>query len=269
MLVDESHRSQYGTANALMQNVFPKACYIGFTGKPLLKKDKKTADKFGGFIHKYTMKRAVEDGAVVPLKYEGRDSALRGAQEQLDKWFDRVTRALTPLQKSDLKRKFRSAETVLEANARLQEIAFDIGMHFKSFTASEERTGLKGQFAVSSKLDAIRYRKIFNKQGDIEDVRDALEDVGIEIGLLSVRHTHVWDVFKGVQNQQDSGARQEWLYPQDRRDAFYDARSSFVKTLKLALSNPKFLDETPEDVRKRYLNDLKYFLGLRKAVMFR
>jgi type I restriction enzyme, R subunit len=404
VLVDESHRSQYGTANALMQNVFPKACYIGFTGTPLLKKDKKTADKFGGFIHKYTMKRAVEDGAVVPLKYEGRDSALRGAQEQLDKWFDRVTRALTPLQKSDLKRKFRSAETVLEANARLQEIAFDIGRHFKSFTAMDERTGLKGQFAVSSKLDAIRYRKIFNKWGDvsvevlisapdtredhdsadeadipevqafwkdmmanyssaedyqktliskfksdgepqllivvdklltgfdaprnavlyldkklkdhsilqaiarvnrifegkeyglildyrgifgnlteamdmyaaleaegfdIEDVRDALEDVSVEIGLLPVRHTHVWDVFKGVQNQQDSDAMQEWLYPQDRRDAFYDALSSFVKTLKLALSNPKFLDETPEDVRKRYLNDLKYFLGLRKAVMFR
>ncbi len=404
VLVDESHRSQYGTASALMKTVFPRACYIGFTGTPLLKKDKSTAEKFGGFIHKYTMKRAVDDGAVAPLKYEGRYSELRGAQEQLDKWFDRVTRHLTPQQKADLKRKFKSADTVLEANARLQEIAFDIGKHFKSFTASEERTGLKAQFAVSSKLDAIRYKKLFDQWGDVssavlisppdtredhetvdesnvtevqafwkdmmarygtpenyqerlieafkgdgepevlivvdklltgfdsprnavlyldkklkehsilqaiarvnrvfegkdyglildyrgifgnltealdmyaaleaegfdpDDVQDTLEDVSVEIGMLSVRHTHVWDVFKGVQNQDDLEAMQLWLYPQDRRDAFYDALSSFVKTLKLALSNPKFLDDTPEDVRKRYVKDLRYFLRLRAAVMQR
>lgn len=401
VLVDESHRSQYGTANALMQTVFPNACYIGFTGTPLLKKDKSTANKFGGFIHKYTMKRAVQDGAVVPLKYEGRYSELRGAQEQLDKWFDRVTRSLTTQQKTDLKRKFKSAQTVLEANARLQEIAFDIGKHFKSFTAASEGTGLKAQFAVSSKLEAIRYKKLFDQWGDVtsavmisapdtredhdsadetnvpevqafwkdmmvqfntvenyqrsiigkfksdsepeilivvdklltgfdaprnavlyldkklkehsilqaiarvnrvfegkdyglildyrgifgnltealdmyaaleaegfdlEDIQDSLENVEVEIGLLSVRHSHVWDVFKGVPNQADTEAMQLWLYPQDRRDAFYEALSSFVKTLKLALSNPKFLDETPEDVRKRYVQDLRYFLRLRAAV---
>src|SRR5690606_5790911 len=59
VLVDESHRSQYGSANATMRKILPNACYIGFTGTPLLKKEKSTARKFGGFIHKYTIDQAV------------------------------------------------------------------------------------------------------------------------------------------------------------------------------------------------------------------
>ena len=72
MLVDESHRSQYGSIHSKMRQVFPNACYIGFTGTPLLKKEKETAHRFGDFIHKYSMRQAVEDKAVVPLLYEGR-----------------------------------------------------------------------------------------------------------------------------------------------------------------------------------------------------
>ncbi|HBS05157.1 MAG TPA: restriction endonuclease subunit R, partial [Leptospiraceae bacterium] len=72
VLVDESHRSQYGSMNAKMEKVFPNACYIGFTGTPLLKTEKSTSAKFGGIIHKYSINQAVKDGAVVPLLYEGR-----------------------------------------------------------------------------------------------------------------------------------------------------------------------------------------------------
>jgi type I restriction enzyme R subunit len=107
VLVDESHRSQYGIAHASMRRVFPNACYLGFTGTPLLKKDKSTAKKFGGFIHSYTMNQAIADGAVTPLIYEGRMSELRGDQKQIDKWFDRITSDLTEDQKLDLKKKFR------------------------------------------------------------------------------------------------------------------------------------------------------------------
>ncbi|HEV2668703.1 MAG TPA: HsdR family type I site-specific deoxyribonuclease, partial [Blastocatellia bacterium] len=71
-LVDESHRSQYGETNARMQKVLPNACYIGFTGTPLKKKDKNTAAKFGGIIDAYTIDEAVRDKAVTPLLYEGR-----------------------------------------------------------------------------------------------------------------------------------------------------------------------------------------------------
>jgi type I restriction enzyme R subunit len=71
-LVDESHRSQYGETNARMQKVLPNACYIGFTGTPLKKKDKNTAAKFGGIIDAYTINEAVRDKAVTPLLYECR-----------------------------------------------------------------------------------------------------------------------------------------------------------------------------------------------------
>jgi type I restriction enzyme, R subunit len=158
VLVDESHRSQYGQIHAKMRNVFPHACYIGFTGTPLLKKDKSTAQKFGGFIHSYTMPKAVGDKAVVPIVYEGRESEFKNT-EAVDKWFDRITVDLNPEQKADLKRKFKSAEPLYESEARMKEVAYDISDHFaKHFKG----TGLKGQFATSSKRAAITYQRLIN-----------------------------------------------------------------------------------------------------------
>ncbi len=192
VLVDESHRSQYGVSHAKMQNVFPNACYIGFTGTPLLKKEKTTAAKFGGFIHKYTMNQAVADGAVTPLLYEGRMSELHGDKAQIDKWFERITKDLTTEQKADLKKKFRREEELSKSDQRLAEIAYDIGQHFKD---NYRGTGKKGQFAVSSKAMALRYKKYFDEFGDVTtevvisppDTRegnksvdeDALEDVQV------------------------------------------------------------------------------------------
>jgi type I restriction enzyme, R subunit len=156
VLVDESHRSQYGQIHAKMRNVFPNACYIGFTGTPLLKKEKSTAQKFGGFIHSYTMPKAVGDKAVVPIVYEGRESEFQNT-EAVDKWFERITKDLNLEQKADLKRKLKSAEPLYEADARMREVAYDISEHFaKHFKG----TGLKGQFATSSKRAAITYRRL-------------------------------------------------------------------------------------------------------------
>ena len=163
ILVDESHRSQYGQTHAKMRNVFPNACYIGFTGTPLLKKDKSTAQKFGGFIHSYTMPKAVADQAVVPILYEGRESEFKNT-EAVNKWFDRITADLNPEQKADLKRKFKSAEPLYEAEARMEEVAYDISEHF---TKHFKGTGLKGQFATSSKRAAITYKKLLDKWGKV------------------------------------------------------------------------------------------------------
>jgi type I restriction enzyme, R subunit len=165
VLVDESHRSQYGQVHAKMRNVFPHACYIGFTGTPLLKKDKSTAQKFGGFIHSYTMPKAVGDKAVVPIVYEGRESEFQNT-EAVDKWFERITAELNPEQKADLKRKFKSAEPLYEADARMAEVAYDISEHFAKHFKSERR-GLKGQFATSSKRAAISYQKLINGWGKV------------------------------------------------------------------------------------------------------
>ena len=164
ILVDESHRSQYGTINAKMRQVFKNACYIGFTGTPLLKKDKETVRKFGDFIHKYTMRQAVEDQAVAPLLYEGRLVEQEVDQASIDQWFERVTKNLTPEQKTDLKQKFSRSEEVSKTEQRLEQIAYDISQHYvENFQGS----GFKAQLAAPSKRIALKYRSLLNNFGEV------------------------------------------------------------------------------------------------------
>jgi type I restriction enzyme R subunit len=163
VLVDESHRSQYGQVHSKMRQVFPRGCYIGFTGTPLLKREKNTAGKFGGFIHKYSMRQAIEDKAVVPLLYEGRLVELEPNQAQLDRWFERHTHGLSDDQQVDLKRKMSRAEVVNDADRRIQEIAYDLSRHFNDHF--KDGSGVKAQLATSSKQAALRYKKYLDECG--------------------------------------------------------------------------------------------------------
>lgn len=165
VLVDESHRSNYGEIAAQMRRVFTNACYIGFTGTPLLKAEKETAAKFGGFIHSYTMREAVGDGAVAPLLYEGRLALLEQNADGMQKWFDRITERLNEDQKADLKQKMVGDSAIHKAEQRLRMIAFDIGTHFKENFGG---TGLKAQLAADSRATAIQYRRFFKEFGMVD-----------------------------------------------------------------------------------------------------
>lgn len=181
VLVDESHRSQYGSFHSKMKQIFTRACYIGFTGTPLLKSEKATVKKFGDFIHKYSMERAVSDRAVVPLLYEGRMAELGVNQEQIDQWFERVTRNLNDDQKRDLKRKFSRTEAVSRTEQRIQQIAYDITEHYRANFGN----GLKAQLAAPSKETAILYKKYLDDFGGVSsevvisppDTREGNEEV--------------------------------------------------------------------------------------------
>lgn len=166
VLVDESHRTQYGTFNIKMQKVFPQACYIAFTGTPLLKKDKSTAAKFGGIIPGtvYTISDAVEDKAVVPLLYEGRHNIMQVNEKPLDTFFDRVSEPLTDYGKSALKRKFSSRNKIVQSSSFIENTAWDIVRHF---TDNIQGTGFKGQLVTPNKLSAIRYRDAFKDIGKV------------------------------------------------------------------------------------------------------
>lgn len=164
VLVDESHRSQYGQSQAMMRKVLPNSVYIGFTGTPLMKKDKNTSMKFGGFIDKYTINQAVEDGAVLPLLYEGRLVELEVNQDPIDKWFDRVSEPLTTYEASDLKKKFSRSEKVNSTEKRIEMIAWDISNHYSK---NWKGTGFKAQLAAPSKKDAIKFKKYFDEIGKI------------------------------------------------------------------------------------------------------
>lgn len=162
ILVDEGHRTQYGKFNVSMQRVFPRACFLGFTGTPILKKDKNTVQRFGGFIDRYTIDQAVEDKAVVPLLYEGRHIGQEVRQREIDQWFDRETRDLTEDQRADLKRKYSSAGHLNEADERIKNIAYDVSLHF---TKNWKGTQFKGQLTAPSKDAAIKFKKYFDEVG--------------------------------------------------------------------------------------------------------
>ena len=166
VLVDESHRSQYGDLDSLharMREVLPNACFIAFTGTPIAKKEKNTFSKFGDLVRpSYSMRDAVADKAVVPLLYEGREVLTDVDEAQIDRWFDVHTRDLTQDQRDDLKRKMSRAREIEGIESRLQSIAFDVGQHFAE---NFKGTGLKGQLAASSKRAAIQLKKLFDTFG--------------------------------------------------------------------------------------------------------
>lgn len=161
VLVDESHRSQYGSAHANMKRIVPNASYIGFTGTPLMKSQKSTSKKFGGFIHKYTIDQAVKDGAVLPLLYEGRSTKLSINKKQIDKGFERLAAPLSEEAQKDLKKKFATITKIYESDNVIEEIAFDISKHFSE---NWKGTGFKAQLAVPKIDTAIKYQKYFEAQ---------------------------------------------------------------------------------------------------------
>ena len=182
VLVDESHRSNYGLMATRMRSVFPNACYIGFTGTPLMKSEKNTMARFGRLIHKYTIRDGVEDGAIVPLIYEGRFVEQKVDEENIDLWFRQTTRRLTEAQREDLRKKWSSIRCLTSTDARIKRIALDISEHF---IEGYKDTGFKAMLATNYKRDAIRYLECFEQFGDLNcavvisppDMREGVDDV--------------------------------------------------------------------------------------------
>lgn len=183
VLIDEGHRSQGGENHERMRKALPNAAYIAFTGTPLLKKDK-TTNKFGPIVHAYTMQRAVEDGTVTPLLYEERRPDLTVNATAIDKWFERITEALSEKQRADLKEKYAKKGAIYGSENRIELIAWDIAAHFQQNIKILD-LGLKGQIAADSKLSAVRYKKYLDATGLVTsalvmsppDTREGHEDV--------------------------------------------------------------------------------------------
>ena len=396
VLVDEGHRGQYGPRHAKMRRVLPNACYIGFTGTPVMKKDKNTVEKFGGLIDIYTIDRAVADKAVVPLLYEGRHVEQYVDSKGIDAWFDKITANLSKEQAADLKKKFSTTDQLNKAAQKVMAIAWDISEHFRD---NWQGTGFKGQLVAQDKATALLYKKYldefgmvssevlisgpderegeedlykenklavqrfwkatiskfgsereYNKQVinaftnaehpeiiivvdkllvgfdaprntilyltrklkdhtllqaiarvnrlcdgkefgyildyrgvlenldhaldlystlpefDAQDIKDILTDVSVETATLPQKHSILWDTFKEVKNRQDEEEYELLLADEELRAKFYERLSAFSKTLAIALSSARFLEETGPEKLNRYRADLKFFSKLRAAV---
>ncbi|MEZ5471668.1 MAG: type I restriction endonuclease subunit R [Marinicella sp.] len=400
ILVDESHRTQFGSFSARMRQMFPNACYLGFTGTPLLKKEKNNFTKFGKLVEPhYSITQAVEDGAVVPLLYEGRHVEITQNQTIVDLWFERHTQGLTKEQQADLKRKYARAEMLNRSDQVIYMRAFDISEHFRS---NWQGTGFKAQLVAPNKASALKYNAFLNEIGivssevvisqpdmregyeetddettdeivkfwqkmmkrygseeeytkqlinqfkhgnepeilivvdklltgfdapkntvlylcrmlrehtllqaiarvnrlhegkefgfvvdyanvlgeldkaltmysafegyDEADLTGTLTSIDSEIEKLPSRYSDLWDLFKTVKHSSDEEAYEVLLADDEIREEFYCRLSEFGKTLGIALSSEKFLNEIDVKTLSRYKADFRKFQSLKASVKLR
>lgn len=164
VFVDECHRTQSGRLHKLMKAIMPNAVFIGFTGTPLLKKDKSTSlEVFGGYIHTYKFSEAVDDEVVLDLIYEARDIDQKlGSQEKIDQWFEAKTKGLNDWQKDELKKKWGTMQSVLSSKSRMEKVVSDIIFDFSCKPRLSSERG-NAMLVASSIYEACKYYTLFEK----------------------------------------------------------------------------------------------------------
>ena len=168
VLVDESHRTNYGELHIKMKQVFPNACYLGFTGTPLMKDERKnTMIKFGELIHTYTIADGVKDKTIVPLLYEGKMVDQTVNRKAIDNRLEIITRNLNHKQKEEVMKKWSQFEKIASSDQRIKMIAFDINEHFMR-NYKTQGSQFKAMLATNSKIESIRYLEAFEDLGDLD-----------------------------------------------------------------------------------------------------
>ncbi|MCB0594437.1 MAG: HsdR family type I site-specific deoxyribonuclease, partial [Phaeodactylibacter sp.] len=166
VFVDECHRTQSGKLHQGMKALLPDALFIGFTGTPLLKKDKKASlEVFGKYIHTYKYDQAVKDEVVLDLRYEARDVEQKlNSREKIDEWFELKTRGLTDYAKAELKQRWGNLKKLFSAKSRLEKIVMDIILDMEK--KERLRNGRGNAMLVSDSVyNACRYYELFQNAG--------------------------------------------------------------------------------------------------------
>jgi len=166
VFVDECHRTQSGKLHRAMKKILPNSVFIGFTGTPLLKKDKKRSlEVFGRYIHTYKYDQAVADKFVLDLQYEARaiDQEIT-SQEKVDLWFEAKTRGLTEYAKAELKKKWGTMQKVLSSESRLGKIVGDILLDIEVKDRLMSGRG-NAMLVAGSIYEACKYYQLFQNHG--------------------------------------------------------------------------------------------------------
>ena len=152
VFVDECHRSHSGKLHDAMKEILPNALFIGFTGTPLLKQDKrKSLEVFGPYIHTYKYDEAVKDGVVLDLRYEARDIDQNlTSQDKIDVWFEAKTSGLNDIAKAQLKKRWGTMQKVLSSRSRLEKIVADILLDME--TKDRLQSGRGNAMLVTSRV---------------------------------------------------------------------------------------------------------------------
>lgn len=207
IMSDEAHRSQYGIFADNMVHMLPTASRIGFTGTPLLSNDNITERTFGGYISVYDFKRAVEDGATVPLYYENRGEKIADLRnpEITDRILDAIEQAdLDVNQQEKLEREFAKEIHLLTAEQRLDSIAKDFVGHY-----SDLWTSGKAMFVCLNKVTCVRMYNLVQKYWAAEtarietDIKHATQQEAQELSrkLQWMRETEMAVIISQEQNE--------------------------------------------------------------------
>lgn len=217
LLIDESHRSHTGEFHTMMNQVLPNAIKIGFTGTPLLKKDKNnTYKKFGKLIGEpYRFEDGIQDGVIVPLVYEGRYIPQNVSNNKIDDYLQYILTPLSEEQREDMRKKWSRFLPLAQTEQRLAMIAFDIHEHFSTYCKPRD---YKAMVAVASRAEAIALQHAINKLGSIRSMAlicdDSVDTEGDEGTLTIQARKEIHDFFKNE------------IYP---RFGKYDDYEEFVK----------------------------------------
>jgi len=162
VFVDECHRTQSGKLHRVMKTILPNAVFIGFTGTPLLKKDKQTSlEVFGKYIHTYKFNEGVEDGVILDLTYEARDIDQRiSSPKKIDEWFNAVSEPLNEYKKRVLKQKWGTMQKVSSSRPRINKIVQDVIMDFKTKPRLKSEMG-NALVIASSIFEACIFYELF------------------------------------------------------------------------------------------------------------
>ena len=166
VFVDECHRTQSGKLHRGMKKILPNAVFIGFTGTPLLKKDKPTTlETFGEYIHTYKFDEGVQDGVIVDLRYEARDVDIKViSEDKIDQWFEVKTKGLSGVAKAQLKQRWGTLKKLYSSKSRMEKIVAETIFDFE--TKPRLSTGRGNVMLIAGSIyEACKYYEIFKSKG--------------------------------------------------------------------------------------------------------
>lgn len=166
VFVDECHRTQSGKLHKAMKKFLQSAVFIGFTGTPLLKKDKPTTlETFGKYIHTYKFDEGVRDGVILDLRYEAKDVDIRvSSEDKIDKWFNVKTKGLSDISRAQLKQRWGTLKKLYSSRSRMGKIVADIIFDFEIKPRLESGRG-NAMLVAGSIYEACKFYEIFKEKG--------------------------------------------------------------------------------------------------------
>lgn len=209
VISDEAHRTQGGKfAQNMRFHGIPNASYLGFTGTPIIKEELElTKNIFGEYVSVYDFKRAIEDGATLPLRYLNRGEKLDIENPELDENMAEIieSEVLDDDQRAKLEREFARDYPILTSEARLDAIARDLVWHF-----NDRGYQGKAMFVALDKPTAVRMYDLVMKywpeyiaelKKRVEQADDQQQELKLKRHLKRVEETEVCVVVSSEQNE--------------------------------------------------------------------